>query len=75
MLEDSGLSSDDDGEQEPEPVKILEASAVFDELTIWGHDSIPNADDPFIKAIDEWIAFAEAIHCPSTEDGASESKT
>lgn len=23
---------------------------------------LPAADDPFVKGIEEWIAFAEAIH-------------
>jgi ribonuclease H2 subunit C len=56
-------------EQGAEPVKILEAVGTFDEFTVWGHDQIPAADDTFVKGIEEWVAFAEAIHSrPSTEE-------
>lgn len=51
-----------DQEEASEPVKILESAAAFDEVTIWGHDQVPPADDAFVKGIDEWISFAEAIH-------------
>jgi len=47
-------------------VKLLKEEATFDMITIWGHDRLPAADDNFVKGIDEWIAFAEAVwktHC------------
>lgn len=53
---------DDDPDDTPEPVKILQSTATFDEITIWGHDMLPTADDPFVKGVEEWVAFAEAIH-------------
>ena len=49
-------------EDESERVRVLESAATFDEVIVWGHDKVPAADDPFAKGIDEWIAFAEAIH-------------
>jgi len=57
-----------------EPVKVLEAVAIFDKVTVWGHDQVPAADDTFIKGIEEWIAFAEAIHCGSTIDEGKDNK-
>lgn len=53
---------DDEPEELPEPVKIAEHVSTFDEMTIWGHDQVPTADDSFAKGVEEWITFAEAIH-------------
>lgn len=47
--------------EEEEPVRILEEEAVFQEFTVWGHETIPAADDPYVKGIEEWINFAEAV--------------
>lgn len=56
-------ADDDESEEElPEPVKIIEKVSSFEEMTIWGHDHVPSAEDDFIKGVEEWIAFAEAIH-------------
>jgi ribonuclease H2 subunit C len=63
--------SDSDGlgeEEAAEPVKVLDALATFDEITVWGHDQVPATDDPFVKGIEEWISFAEAIHSPPTTE-------
>lgn len=59
-------SSDEDkegfeDETQDEPVKILKEEANFDDITIWGHDSLPAMEDAFIKGIEEWIGFAEAV--------------
>lgn len=52
----------DDAEDEPEePVKILEKQGTFDELTVWGHETAPAADDPFVKGVEEWVKLAEAV--------------
>lgn len=54
---------DDDEEPElPEITKVVEQVSSFDELTVWGHDQVPVSDDSFVKGIEEWIAFSEAIH-------------
>jgi ribonuclease H2 subunit C len=55
-------------EEVAEPVKVLDALATFDELTVWGHDQVPATHDPFVKGIEEWISFAEAIHAPPTPE-------
>lgn len=57
---------DDEPEDKPEPVKILQSTATFSEITVWGHDALPAADDPFVKGVEEWIAFAEALHVQLT---------
>ena len=49
-------------EAEPEePVKILEKQATFQDVMVWGHELMPAADDPFVKGVEEWVRFAEAV--------------
>lgn len=61
---ESVLPTEDDEEPElPEPVKVVEEVSTFDEIAIWGHDQVPASDDSLVKGIEEWTAFAEAIHC------------
>ena len=52
---------DDDEDEKPESVGVLDTAATFDELLVWGHELVPTADDPFVKGVEEWIAFAEAV--------------
>ena len=53
---------EDEVEQEkPEPVKMLDVAATFDEVVVWGHEVLPASDDTFVKGVEEWIAFAEAV--------------
>jgi Ribonuclease H2 non-catalytic subunit (Ylr154p-like) len=40
---------------------MLKEEAVFDTITVWGHDRLPAADDNFVKGLEEWISFAEAV--------------
>lgn len=49
-----------DGDSE-EPVKVLEKQATFNEFVVWGHEVLPAADDPFVKGVEEWLKFAEAV--------------
>ncbi|KXG51033.1 Ribonuclease H2, subunit C [Penicillium griseofulvum] len=53
----------EDEEAEPEePVKIMEAQGTFDEFVVWGHEALPAADDAFVKGVEEWLQFADAMH-------------
>jgi len=60
--EEDDEADDEEDESDDEPVKLLEAMSNFDEIVVWGHDQVPAADDTFVKGVQEWIAFAEAIH-------------
>ena len=52
-------------EEEPEPVKIVDVVAGFDEILVWGHDELPTEEENvFCKGLNEWMAFAEEIHRP-----------
>lgn len=44
-----------------EPVKVLEVQGTFDEMMVWGHEVLPAADDTFVKGVEEWVRFAEAV--------------
>ena len=52
--------TNEDGEPD-EPVKVLEKQATFGEYIVWGHETIPAADDTFVKGVEEWVKFAEAV--------------
>lgn len=58
-LEDEHDIPEDDGQSEP--AKILKEETKFNEITVWAHDRLPAADDTFVKGIEEWITFAEAV--------------
>lgn len=53
-------STNEEGEQD-EPVKVLQKQATFGEYMVWGHEMIPAADDTFVKGVEEWVKFAEAV--------------
>lgn len=58
------LQNGEQDEEREEPLKILETQATFDEFVVWGHEIVPAADDPFVKGVEEWIKFAEAVILP-----------
>lgn len=43
------------------PTTILETQATFSEYMVWDHDHLPPVDNTFIKAVTEWIPFAQAV--------------
>ncbi|CEL04435.1 hypothetical protein ASPCAL05565 [Aspergillus calidoustus] len=56
-------------EVEPaEPIKVLEQQATFGDFVVWAHETIPAADDPYVKGVEEWIKFAEAMHTEPAQD-------
>ncbi|KAI9857152.1 MAG: 3'-5' exonuclease [Vezdaea acicularis] len=64
-----GSGDDEDGDDEPEQVNILEETNTFDEIVVWGHETLPDdMDDPYVKGIEEWIPFAEAMHSYSAAE-------
>ncbi|KAB5571990.1 ribonuclease H2, subunit C [Coniochaeta sp. 2T2.1] len=53
---------DQDEAEEQIPLGTLEAKAEFDQLIVWGHESMADAaSDPYVR-IEEWTALAEQIH-------------
>ncbi|KAK5078204.1 hypothetical protein LTR64_003389 [Lithohypha guttulata] len=56
------VQDEDEDDEEPElpvPIKVIEQVSNFDKMIL------PPADDTMVKGVEEWIAFAEAIHKPA----------
>ncbi|KAK4202823.1 ribonuclease H2, subunit C [Triangularia verruculosa] len=42
----------------------LEVQAEFDEVVVWGHESLADAGaDGYVRSLEEWVGVAGAIHC------------
>lgn len=59
--EDEMEEGDERMEEEEEEVKALDEVARFEELVVWGHETVPEDDHVFVKGVEEWIKFAEAV--------------
>ena len=59
--EEEVINVDQDEAEEHVPLGSLEAKAEFDELVVWGHESVADAaSDPYVR-IEEWTALAEQV--------------
>lgn len=55
-----------DPDEEATAEGILEEMAHFDEFMVWDHEAQPDeTTDPYIRGIEEWIAFAEVVCRPA----------
>jgi hypothetical protein len=58
------VSHDSDNE-ENEPtleVGIMKERAEFEELVVWGHESLPDdSADTYVRGMEEWIVFSELV--------------
>ncbi|KAF2772779.1 ribonuclease H1 small subunit [Teratosphaeria nubilosa] len=68
--EEDEFAMREDGKEEEE-VKLMEQMGTFDEAVVWGHENVPEDEDEYVKGIDEWIAFSQAMH----DDTRTASKT
>jgi hypothetical protein len=51
-----------DENEQSEEIGILEEQAEFDEVMVWGHEALPDeSTDPYVRGVQEWIAFAEQV--------------
>lgn len=50
---------DEDDEQVEE--KLTEELATFEEFTVWDHEALLAAEDPYVMGVEEWIALAEVV--------------
>ncbi|KAM0323534.1 hypothetical protein ACHAQA_008815 [Verticillium albo-atrum] len=53
-----------DEEEDEDKVErgALRVTAEFDEMVVWGTESIADASDPHVRAMEEWLQVAERIH-------------
>ena len=63
----SVVAEEEDEEDEDEPdVKIMEEQSEFNDLMLWGHEALPDDNvDPYVRGMEEWIAFADQVCYPS----------
>lgn len=44
------------------PLGALDTKAEFDEILIWGHESLADtSSDPYVRGVDEWMKVAEKV--------------
>lgn len=41
----------------------MEQHAKFGEIMVWDHEAVPEGADVYVKGVEEWIGFAEAVSC------------
>lgn len=58
---DDGFGAGEGREEGEAEVKMLEVKAEFEELVVWGHEVVPEGDDVYVKGVEEWVGFAEAV--------------
>jgi ribonuclease H2 subunit C len=62
-------SAEDSAEDAPKEIETMtmDQHATFGELMVWDHEAVPEGADVYVKGIEEWIGFAEAVssgvHC------------
>lgn len=59
----------DEEEEEEEEVKTMEEVGEFDAVMVWGHESVVDGEDTFVRGVEEWIGFAEAVRLSSRGRG------
>jgi len=52
---------EDHDEEEDEELSVLQELGSFDKVMLWGHESIAENEDAFVKGMGEWISFSEAV--------------
>jgi len=63
LPKETPAGDDEDTEDVPE-VKVMEEQAEFGDLMVWGHEALPDdMADPYVRGVDEWVAFAEQVCC------------
>lgn len=51
----------EDEEEEEREVKVMEEQSTFDEIMVWGHETMMDESDPYVRGLEEWIGFAEQV--------------
>jgi ribonuclease H2 subunit C len=66
---------DEEDEQETVEVKVAERIGEFEEVVAWGHGGqVEEGQDMFIRGVQEWIGFAEAMHGEDEDEEGKEGK-
>jgi hypothetical protein len=69
ILPKSNPAVEEENQAEEPDVRIMEEHSEFDDIMLWGHESLPDDNtDPYVRGMEEWIAFAEQVCSPSFEE-------
>ncbi|GAB7325917.1 hypothetical protein MBLNU13_g09977t1 [Cladosporium sp. NU13] len=52
---------------------IMDQHARFGDIIVWDHEAVPEDTDVYVKGIEEWIGFAEAMHSYDVSDSTTAS--
>ena len=58
------IPRDEDGaDNAPKEIEtlVMDQHARFGEIMVWEHEAVPESTDVYVKGIEEWIGFAEAV--------------
>lgn len=58
-----GLEAEDANAPKEVDTMIMEQHATFSDVMVWDHEAVPGGDDVYVKGMEEWIDFAEAVCC------------
>lgn len=65
---------DEDKVEEQVEVKVAEKMGEFEEIVVWGHgEEVDKGSDMFVRGIEEWVEFAEAMHVNDKEEKGKKS--
>lgn len=40
----------------------MKVTAAFDEVVVWGHETVGNAaSDPYVRSVEEWLSMANKV--------------
>jgi ribonuclease H2 subunit C len=56
-----GVEAEDANAPKEVDTMIMEQHATFTDVMVWDHETVPDGDDVYVKGMEEWIGFAEAV--------------
>jgi ribonuclease H2 subunit C len=66
---EQGVEGEDEETAEPE-IKVMEEIAEFEEIIVWGHETVVDETDGYVRGVGEWLSWCDSIH--SYDDGDKE---
>jgi ribonuclease H2 subunit C len=69
---EEGVEGEDE-EAEPE-IKVMEEIADFEEILVWGHETVVDETDGYVRGVGEWLSWCDSIHSYDDGEGEGEKK-
>ena len=54
-------AGEEEQDEDQEELGLLEEMGSFENIVVWGHESVAGNEDPFVRGMIEWISFAEVV--------------